>query len=149
MQKVSATAKYIKISPQKMRVVADEIKKLSPEEAINVLAFVNKSASPVLVKVIKSALANAQNNSGLTKESLKFNQILISKGPMSKRFRPVSRGRAHQILKRTSHVTIILEGEQKTSSPKTETTSKNEVEVESQKEKEIKTQPRRKNGTKN
>lgn len=110
---VKATAKYIKISPEKVSLVMDQIKKYPPKDAISILDFVNKSSSPILKKIIKSALANAKNNFGLNEDSLKFKEIFVGKGPMSKRFRPVSRGRAHQILKRTSHITVILEGEQK------------------------------------
>ena len=110
---VKATAKYIKISPEKISLIVDQIKKYPPKDALSVLGFVNKSSSPALQKIIKSAIANAKNNFGLTEESLKFKEIFVGKGPMSKRYRPVSRGRAHPILKRTSHITVILEGEQK------------------------------------
>lgn len=108
---VSAIAKNIRISPEKIRPMVAKIKNLPPTEAISHLDFINKSAAPILKKVIMSALANAQNNSGLAKDLLTFKAIIVNIGPTAKRFRPQSRGRVHQILKRTSHIKVILEGE--------------------------------------
>lgn len=108
---VSAIAKNIRISPEKIRPMVAKIKNLPPTEAISHLDFINKSAAPILKKVIMSALANAQNNSGLAKDLLTFKAIIVNIGPTAKRFRPQSRGRVHQILKRTSHIEVILEGE--------------------------------------
>lgn len=110
---IIAVAKYIRISPDKARLVANQIKKMSPREAVRVLNNVSKSAAPILQKVIKSAIANAKHNLGLSEESLVFKEIQVQKGPMFKRYQPVARGRAHPILKRTSHIKVILEGEQK------------------------------------
>lgn len=110
---VTATAKNIRISPQKVRLVADQIKKLPPQKAIEILDFTLKRASSPIKKVIQSAIANATNNFGLDQSSLTLKSILVGKGPVLKRSQPVSRGRAHPILKRTSHIKVILEGEQK------------------------------------
>jgi len=81
---------------------------MSPLHSVEVLKLVNKSASPVLIKLIKSALANAKNNQGLVESDLIFKEFIVTKGPSFKRFQPVSRGRAHHIMKRTSHINVVL-----------------------------------------
>ena len=108
---VTATAKYIKISPQKVRLVVDQIKKMTPQHAVTILDHVTKSSAKPLKKVIASAIANAKNNFGQDEQTLKFKSLFVGTGPVSKRYQPVARGRAHAILKRTSHITVILEGE--------------------------------------
>lgn len=108
---VKASAKNIKISPEKVNLVVTQIKKMKPQDAINTLGFFNKSSSPVLKKLISSAVANAQNNNGIQAGDLVFREIIVTKGPIIKRFRATSRGRAHSIFKRTSHVTVVLESE--------------------------------------
>lgn len=108
MTTVRAITKNIKISPEKVNLLVSEIKKMSPLEAVNVLTLVNKSSAPVLKKLINSAIANAKNNNGLVETDLIFKEIIVTKGPMFKRYQPISRGRAHHILKRTSHITVIL-----------------------------------------
>lgn len=105
---VKAITKNIRISPEKMNLLAVQIKKMNPLEAINVLTLVNKSSAPILKKIIKSAVANAKHNFNLSVADLFFKEIIVTKGPMSKRYQPISRGRAHHILKRTSHVTVVL-----------------------------------------
>src|SRR3989338_4414431 len=82
-------------------------------QALSILDFTSKSASRPLKKVIASAIANAKNNFGLAEQTLKFKSIFVEKGPVLKRFRPVARGRAHSILKRTSRISVVLEGEPK------------------------------------
>ncbi|MDO8487283.1 MAG: 50S ribosomal protein L22 [Candidatus Curtissbacteria bacterium] len=125
---IEASVKNIRISAEKVKLVVDQIKKMPPQKAIQILNFVNKSSSPVLKKVIASALANAKNNHGISEGDLIFKEILVGNGPMFKRFRPVSRGRAHHILKRTSNIKIVLEskaGETKVSkAPSTKEVSK-------------------------
>ncbi len=96
-----------------MRLVATAVKNLVPEEALDKLKFLNKRAAQPLAKVIKQALANATNNFKLKKESLKFKSIQIRKGSTYKRWRSVSRGRAHSIFKRTSHIRVILESKER------------------------------------
>jgi large subunit ribosomal protein L22 len=112
MMLIKAEQKYVRISPQKMRLVARAVKSLSPDEALDKLKFLNKRSARPLAKVIKQALANAVNNSKLKRENLKFKTIQIGEGAVYKRWRPVSRGRAHSILKRTSHVRVILESKE-------------------------------------
>ncbi|MBI3283134.1 50S ribosomal protein L22 [Candidatus Curtissbacteria bacterium] len=114
---VTATAKNIRISPKKVRLVVSQIKKMNPQQAIEILAFTRKSSAKPIGKVIASAIANAKNNFGLNQTNLRFKSILVGIGPVAKRYRPISRGRPHSILKRTSHIKVILEGEQ----PKKET----------------------------
>ena len=132
---VKAIAKNIRMSPKKVRLVIDQIKNRKPQDAVKVLDFVNKRSAPAIKKAIISAIANAKNNYALDEESLVFKQISASKGLTFKRFRPVSRGRVHHILKRASHLTVVLEGEQKV-----------KKELESQKVKETKEEM---SGTKN
>lgn len=107
---VKAEAKYIRISPRKVRLVVDAIKGLSPQRALEHLRFIKKRAAQPLMKVIKSAMANAKKNFGLKVEDLKFKEIQVGEGPTLKRWRAVSRGRAHPIMKRTSHIKVVLEG---------------------------------------
>ena len=110
---VKAIAKNIRLSPQKARLMVAQIKKMPPLQAVDSLNFTPQASAPILRKVILSAIANAKNNLSLEESSLKFKEIQIGKGPVYKRIRPVSRGRAHHILKRTSHIRIVLEGQQK------------------------------------
>jgi len=86
---------------------------MRPQEAIKMLDFIPKGASTILKKVIASAIANARNNFNLSEDTLIFKEISVAKGIVFKRYRAVSRGRVHPILKRTSHIKVILEGEQK------------------------------------
>jgi len=106
---VVAKSKYIRMSPRKLRLVADSIRQLPPKEALVVLEAMNKRAAKPLVDTLKQALGNAVNNLNLKKENLVIKEIQIGEGPVFKRWRAVARGRAHQILKRTSHITVILE----------------------------------------
>ena len=107
-----------------MSLVVDQIKKMNPQDAIDILPLTKKSSSLPLKKVIASAVANAKNNLGLDPKSLKFESILVSQGPVFKRFQPISRGRAHSILKRTSHIKVTLVGEQKKEGSKVTNVSK-------------------------
>lgn len=108
---IKTKQKYIRMSPRKLRLVARSVKDLKPKEALDQLAFTRKSAANKLEKTIKQAMANAVNNLNIERDSLKFKAIEIEEGPTYKRWRPVSRGRAHSILKRTSHITVILEAD--------------------------------------
>jgi large subunit ribosomal protein L22 len=102
-----STQKYIRTSPRKLRLVADLSKKMTPKEAIERLPLVHKRAAAVLEKVIKTAVANAVSQ-GAKAEDLIFKEIQINEGPRLKRGRPVSRGQWHPILKRMSHVRVIV-----------------------------------------
>lgn len=106
---MKAKQTYIRISPRKLRLVADSIRQLSPLEALVYLRFLNKRAAKPLAKTIQSALANAKTNHGLDPRQLRFKTIMIGKGPIYKRWRAVARGSAHSIFKRTSHIYIELE----------------------------------------
>jgi len=108
---IKASASFVRMSPRKLRLVADSIRDLSLEEALIALENSDKRASKPLLKVINQAIGNATNNLGVKKDSLRFKKILIEEGPTYKRWRAVSRGRAHSIFKRTSHIKIVLEGE--------------------------------------
>ena len=105
----SATAKYIRISPSKARVVMDLLRGKSVVEAVAILENTPKAACEPLIKLINSAAANAENAKGLTKDELYVAEIKADAGPIYKRYQPVSKGRAHSIMKRTSHLTVILD----------------------------------------
>ena len=105
----SAPAKYIRISPSKARVVMDVVRGRSVPEAIAILENTPKAACTPLVKLINSAAANAENGKGLTKDELYVAEIRADAGPIYKRYQPVSKGRAHSIMKRTSHLTVVLD----------------------------------------
>jgi large subunit ribosomal protein L22 len=95
-----------RISPQKCRLVADQIRGLKVDKAMELLAFHKKKAAQIVRKVLESAIANAEHNEGADVDELKVSLILIDEGPMLKRFMPRAKGRANQICKRTSHITI-------------------------------------------
>ncbi|MGB1799761.1 MAG: 50S ribosomal protein L22 [Gammaproteobacteria bacterium] len=104
----SATLKYTHLSPQKMRLVADQIRGLPVDRAINLLAFSNKKGADIIKKVLESAIANAENNDGADIDELKVSAIQVNQGPTMKRLRPRARGRADRIIKRTSHLTVTV-----------------------------------------
>lgn len=99
--------KNIRISPRKIRVVSDLIVNMSPVEAVETLPLIRKRAALVLLKVIKSAVANARQK-GMNIDELKFKEIQVNEGPTLKRWRPVSRGSAHSIFKRMSHIRVVV-----------------------------------------
>jgi large subunit ribosomal protein L22 len=103
-----AIAKYVRISPRKMSVVIDLIKGKNLDEAFAILMYTPKAASPVLVKALKSAEANAVNNNSLNRDALYVADAYANQGPVLKRFMPKARGSAARINKRTSHVTVVL-----------------------------------------
>ncbi len=105
---IQAQSKYLRHSPRKMRLVADVIRPLSVESALLALKNLRSRAAAPLLKVLQQAVANAVNNFNLAKSSLQIQSVEINAGPVAKRWQPVSRGRAHSIMKRTSHVKIIL-----------------------------------------
>lgn len=108
---IIAESKYVRISPRKASLVVKTLRGLSPQEALDKLPFINKSAASPLAKLIKSAIANAQNNAKLKVEGLRIKRLEVLTGSSFKRWRPISRGRAHPYQKRTSHLKVILEGE--------------------------------------
>lgn len=103
-----AVAKYIRISPQKARLVADAIRGMNAGNAIITLRFMPKKAAKIIKQVLESALANAdQKNTDI--DSLFVKRIMVDGGPMLKRFSPRAMGRATRILKRTSHITVVVD----------------------------------------
>ena len=109
MTEITAYSKYIRISPKKVRLVAETIAGLSPIAALQQLAFLKKGAAQLVAETLKSAIANAENNLKIKKEDLKIKTIEIGEGPRLKRWRAVARGAAHPYKRRTSHIKVILE----------------------------------------
>ena len=103
-----AIARYVRISPRKVRIVIDNIRGKNVEEALAILKFTPKSAAPVIAKVISSAAANAVHNFEMDDSSLYVAEAYVDAGPTLKRAQPHQRGRAFPILKRSSHITIVL-----------------------------------------
>lgn len=97
------------ITPQKARLVADQVRGLPVDRALNILAFSNKKAAAMIKKVLESAIANAEHNDGADVDELRVKTIMVDEGPIMKRWMPRARGRANQIFKRTSHVTVVVE----------------------------------------
>lgn len=104
-----AVAKYMHISPRKVRIVAKNIKGLTVEKALAQLRYTPKKAAVILLKVLNSALANAEQKSEIDVDTLYVKNVFVDEGPTAKRWRPRAMGRATRIRKRTSHVTIILD----------------------------------------
>jgi large subunit ribosomal protein L22 len=105
---VKAVQKNVRISPKKLRFVADVARKMKPTDAIEKLPFIGKKAAEPIILVIKSALANAKNKE-IDATNLIFKELQINEGPRLKRGRPVSRGRWHPYKRRMSHIRVILE----------------------------------------
>ena len=99
----------VRVAPRKVRLVADAIRSMGMEQALNSLTVIKNRGSVVLEKTLKSAVANAINNNKLKRESLKIKSILVTEAPSYKRFHPSTRGRVHPYKRRGSHVTIVLE----------------------------------------
>lgn len=104
-----ALARQIRISPQKARLVADLVRGKNVETALNTLRFMPKKGARILRKVIESALANASQNEAIDVDTLYIKTIFIDGGPMLKRIMPRAQGRASRILKRSSHITVVLD----------------------------------------
>jgi large subunit ribosomal protein L22 len=107
-----AVARYVRISPRKVRLVMDQIRGKKVEEAMRLLSFTPQRGAGIVKKLLNSAVANAQENSDIDVDNLYIEKIFADNGPILKRFRPRAMGRATRILKRTSHLTVILEAEQ-------------------------------------
>ena len=110
---VIAQAKFVRQTPRKLRLTADEIRGLSALEAETVLKSLNKKSARLLLKTLRQGMANAENNFKLNKEDLKIKRLEIGEGPRMKRYRFVAKGRVHKILKRMAHIKMVLEGEEK------------------------------------
>ncbi len=104
-----AVARDIRISPQKARLVADLIRGKDVESAINTLRFMPKKGARIIRKLVESALANAGQNEAIDVDTLYVKTIFVDGGPMLKRISPRAQGRATRILKRSSHITVVLD----------------------------------------
>ena len=104
----SATLKYARISSRKVKIVADLIRGKNVDEALAIVKFTPKAASEIVEKLLKSAIANAENNHGMKSNKLYVAEIYANQGPTLRRIRPAAKGSAVRIRKRTSHITIVL-----------------------------------------
>ena len=103
-----ATLRYSRISARKVKIVADLIRGKNVDEALAIVKFTPKASSEILEKLLKSAIANAENNHDMRHENLYVAEIYANQGPTLKRIRPAAKGSAVRIRKRTSHITIVL-----------------------------------------
>lgn len=103
-----AIAKYIRMSPIKVGAVLNLIKGKSVKEASAILQYTPREAAVVINKVLKSAVANAENNFALDTDKLYVSEAYVGQGPTLKRFRPMDHGKAFKILKKTSHITVVV-----------------------------------------
>ncbi|MBM3166005.1 MAG: 50S ribosomal protein L22 [Chloroflexi bacterium] len=110
--KVKAIAKDVRISPRKVKLVADTVRGKRVEEALQLLKFTPTPAAQAVAKVIKSAAANAENNYHLEPSELRVTEIMANEGHVFKRFRPQARGRINPILKRTTHIRVSVSEEE-------------------------------------
>ncbi|BCL68373.1 50S ribosomal subunit protein L22 [Vibrio nigripulchritudo MADA3029] len=99
---------FARISPQKARLVADQIRGKSVDQALELLTFSNKKAAELIKKVLESAIANAEHNEGADIDDLNVAKIFVDEGPTMKRIMPRAKGRADRILKRSSHITVVV-----------------------------------------
>ncbi|CAM4199824.1 MULTISPECIES: 50S ribosomal protein L22 [Vibrio] len=99
---------FARISPQKARLVADQIRGKNVDQALEILTFSNKKAAVLVKKVLESAIANAEHNEGADIDDLNVAKIFVDEGPIMKRIMPRAKGRADRILKRSCHITIVV-----------------------------------------
>lgn len=103
---VAAIHRFARISPQKARLVADQVRGLPVEQALNILTFSNKKSAAMVKKVLNSAIANAEHNEAMDSDDLKVSTIFVDEGPTMKRLHARAKGRANRIFKRTSHIVV-------------------------------------------
>lgn len=108
MEQAKAIARYVRIAPRKVRLVVDLIRGKEVGEAIAILRHTPKASSPVVEKLLRSAIANAENNHQMQADRLYVKEAYVDEGPTLKRFHPRAKGSASPILKRTSHITVVL-----------------------------------------
>lgn len=108
---VSAISKRLRISPQKARLVADQVRGKPVGDALDTLTFSTKKGAVLVRKVLESAIANAEHNEGADIDELKVSEIFVNEGLTMKRIRPRAKGRADRIMKRTSHITVTVTDE--------------------------------------
>jgi large subunit ribosomal protein L22 len=105
---VAAKYKFARISPQKCRLVADQIRGKSVESALTALTFGTTKSAVLMKQVLESAIANAEHNEGADIDELRVSKVMVDEGPTMKRIQPRAKGRANRILKRTSHITVCV-----------------------------------------
>ena len=103
-----AKLRFARLSVQKGRLVADQIRGLPVEQALNILAFSKKKAAAIIKKVVDSAIANAEHNEGADIDELRVSTICVDEGPTMKRMQPRAKGRGNRILKRSCHITVTV-----------------------------------------
>ena len=108
VKEARATLKYARISSRKVKIVADLIRGKDVNEALSIVKFTPKASSEIIEKLLKSAIANAENNHEMKSENLYVAEIFANQGPTLKRIRPAAKGSAVRIRKRTSHITIVV-----------------------------------------
>ncbi len=106
---VKATTRYTRISALKLRLPISEIKGKNAGQALTLLKFMPLKAAGIMYKTLQSAIANAEHNNEMDVDKLVVKNVIVDQGPSMKRFRPRARGRAARILKRTSHITVVVE----------------------------------------
>ena len=106
---VNAKLRFVRVAPRKAQLVADLIRGKKSEEALNIMTFTKKAAAKILVKLLKSAIANATQKKNIDVDRLYIKKITVDQAPTMKRFQPRALGRATTIRKRTSHITIVLD----------------------------------------
>jgi large subunit ribosomal protein L22 len=104
-----AQARFVRVSPRKVRRVVDLVRGMKASEALDVLRFAPQAASEDVYKVVQSAIANAEHNERLAPDTLWVGEAYVDEGPTLKRFRPRAQGRAYRVRKRTSHITVVVE----------------------------------------
>jgi large subunit ribosomal protein L22 len=108
MQQAKAAANFVRIAPRKARLVVDLIRGKAVGDAIAILRHTPKTASPIVEKILNSAIANAEHNYSMDPNNLVVSQVYVNEGPTMKRFMPRAQGRASKINKRTSHITVVV-----------------------------------------
>jgi large subunit ribosomal protein L22 len=108
---VRARLRFVRIAPRKARLVADLIRGKGSEEALNILTFTKKTSAKILIKLLKSAIANATQKKTIDIDRLYIKKVTVDQGPTMKRYQPRALGRATMIRKRTSHITLVLDEE--------------------------------------
>jgi large subunit ribosomal protein L22 len=106
---VAAKLKNARISAQKCRLVADQVRGVEVDRALQILTFSPKKAARLLRKVLESAIANAEHNEGADIDELKVSRVFVDEGPTLKRFQARAKGRGNRIMKRTSHITVMVD----------------------------------------
>ena len=109
MATVSAKLRYLRVAPRKVRLVADRVRGLPVQQALDALAFARKSGAIDVLKLIRSAVANADQKGGIDVDNLFVKSILVDQGPIIRRFLARARGSASRINKKTTHITLVLE----------------------------------------